>query len=448
MFVDILQIILIIFACVLTLHSLFNIYLTLYAWEDPLRIQAAKAPKLFKRPEHGFTVLLPSRHEELVIGETLRKLSQANYPSDMFELLVLCTPDDTKTISAAQKAIHAHKIPNAEVIVFNPPAGKSRGMNIGVGQAKHDLITIFDAEDDVSPEIFNIANTLYQDRGIDILQCGVQLMDFQKKWFSAHNVLEYFFWFKSRMHFYARMGIVPLGGNTVFFRADDIRSVEGWDEHGLTEDADIGIRLSLQGKKFGVMYDSKHVTKEETPDSIAAFIKQRTRWNQGFLQILNKKEWKQLASIKQILLLLYVLCGPTFMGLVFLLAPLILVFGYVVKVNVMLSLFTFLPLFLSLMTIIIGLVGLHEFGKEQKLRVRIIDYARLVVSFVPYQIILSVAAARSIIRALRSENSWEKTKHVGAHRSVHNQPGNKTYTTETYTDQSHTTTPTPGEIAL
>jgi glycosyltransferase XagB len=29
-------------------------------------------------------------------------------------------------------------------------------------------------------------------------------------------VLEYLFWFKSRMHYHATVGMVPLGGNTVF----------------------------------------------------------------------------------------------------------------------------------------------------------------------------------------------------------------------------------------
>ena len=32
-------------------------------------------------------------------------------------------------------------------------------------------------------------------------------------------MLEYFFWFKSRMHYHAAVGMVPLGGNTVFMHA-------------------------------------------------------------------------------------------------------------------------------------------------------------------------------------------------------------------------------------
>lgn len=414
--ISVLDISILVFSMLLAAHSFFNVYLALYAWSDPERMEAAKAPVDFLPPQHGFTVLLPCRHEERVIGETIRRLSQANYPTDQFELLVLCTPDDGGTISAARDSIKKYKINNARVIVFDPPAGKSRGMNIGLSKAKFDLVTIFDSEDDVSPDIFNIANTVFRTQYIDVLQCGVQLMDFDSHWFSGHNVLEYFFWFKSRMHYYAKSGIVPLGGNTVFFRRDDLRAVGGWDEHGLTEDADIGIRLSLRGKRFGVMYDALHVTREETPADVTAFIKQRTRWNQGFIQILAKKQWKQLPQRKQIFLLLYVLGGPTFMAGVFVTAPIIILVGAFAKVNIVISLLAFLPLFLSWLALLIGIVGLHEFGREQQRKVKLRHYAVYTITFLPYQIVLAIASVRAVMREMRGNTGWEKTAHAGAHR--------------------------------
>lgn len=421
--ISVLDVSILLFSVLLAAHSFFNVYLALYAWGDPERMEAARAPKELLPPQHGFSVLLPCRHEERVIGETIRRLSQANYPTDLFELLVLCTPDDGGTIAAARESIKKHSITNAKVIVFDPPAGKSRGMNIGLSKAKYDLVTIFDSEDDVSPDIFTIANTLFRTNYIDVLQCGVQLMDFDSHWFSGHNVLEYFFWFKSRMHYYAQSGIVPLGGNTVFFRRDDVRAVGGWDEHGLTEDADIGIRLSLRGKRFGVMYDAAHVTREETPESVAAFIKQRTRWNQGFIQILAKKQWKQLAKRKQIFLLLYVLGGPSFMAGVFVTAPLVMLAGAFAKVNIGISLLAFLPLFLSWLAVLIGIVGLHEFGREQQRKVRLRHYALFIITFLPYQIILAIASVRAALRQMRGNNAWEKTAHAGVHRVAKPVPG-------------------------
>lgn len=416
MFANVLEVALGIFAVALIAQSLFNIYATLYAWDDPQRMKRARAPKTYEKPKHGFTVLLPCRHEEAVIGETLRRLSLASYPKSKFELLVICTTDDQGTIDAAKASIRQHNIRNAKVIVFDPPAGKSLGMNIGLERAKFDLITIFDSEDDVSTDIFHIANTLFIRRNIDVLQCGVQLMDYGTRWFSSHNVLEYFFWFKSRMHFHAKMGIVPLGGNTVFFKTEDLKAVGGWDVHGLTEDADIGIRLSLQGKRFDVMYDPDHVTKEETPPTVPVFIKQRTRWNQGFLQILAKKEWQQLATWRQRALILYVLCAPTFMSFVIMFSPVMILIGILFKVAVIVSLLTFMPFFLSLLTLLISLIGLHEFGKDQSIKVKWYSYVWLILTFLPYQVILTISAARAFVREVRGSRGWEKTAHLGTHR--------------------------------
>lgn len=403
-------------ALVLLVQSLVNIQQTLFIWEHPNRLHAAGRPDTLENPLFGFTVLLPARHEHEVIAETLRRLSTAEYPAELVELMVICTSDDVTTIEAAENAIAEHGITNARVLIFEQPAGKSRAMNLGLADAKHELITIFDSEDDVSPEIFSIVNTLFIRRDIDVLQCGVQLMDFDSHWFSAHNVLEYFFWFKSRMHYFAREGAVPLGGNTVFFKAEDLKRVGGWDEEGLTEDADLGIRLSIAGKKFDVMYDARHVTREEVPHTTKAFVKQRTRWNQGFLQILKKKEWLSLRTLKHRVLIGYVLTAPSYMALVIVFAPLVIIIGATSKLPVVVSMLSFLPLLIALIMLMISVVGLHEFGKDQQLRVRFHHYLVLIVTFIPYQVLLAVSAVRALIREIRGSRGWEKTAHAGRHR--------------------------------
>lgn len=417
MLINTLQLLLILFVAILLIQAVFNIYTTLYIWDDPGRLRRSKAPRKMEKPQHGFTVLLPARHEAAVIGETLHRLSKVKYPKSRYELMVICTKDDKETINAAREAKKKYKIRNAKIVIFEGRPGKSRGMNIGLSKAKFDLITIFDSEDDVSAQIFNIANTLFIRRDIDVLQCGVQLMDYSNKWFSVHNVLEYFFMFKSRIHYFAKQGIVPLGGNTVFFQASDLKEIGGWDEHGLCEDADIGIRLGLKGKKFDVMYDPRHVTREETPHSATAFVKQRTRWNQGFLQILAKNQWKQLPTFKQTLLLFYVLCSPSFMTIIMLATPFLLALGFLFKLQVFISFMSFIPLFLSIFVLLMNLIGLYEFGKDQRLKIKLRSYVFLILTFIPYQILLVISAARALTRELRGNRGWEKTMHLGTHRS-------------------------------
>src|ERR1051326_1704967 len=286
------SLVLVIVALVLLGQSLLSLYLMLYSWEHPERLSTSRPPASYLSARLSFTVLLPARHEEAVIRETIRRVWTANYPSHLLEIVVICHADDTGTIAEAQRAIRDIGSRQISLVTFSTlPINKAHGLTVGFQQTSNQIVTIFDAEDDIDPNIFNMANTVILKEGVGIVQAGVQLMNFNDHWFGIHNCLEYFFWFKSRLHFHSKVGMIPLGGNTVFIRRDLIARVGGWDDRCLTEDADIGLRLSLLGEPIRVVYGAQHVTREETPDSTSSFIRQRTRWDQGFLQVLRKGTW-------------------------------------------------------------------------------------------------------------------------------------------------------------
>jgi cellulose synthase/poly-beta-1,6-N-acetylglucosamine synthase-like glycosyltransferase len=230
-------------------------------------------------------------------------------------------------------------------------------------------------------------------------------------------VLEYFFWFKSRLHFHARIGMVPLGGNTVFIRRRLIELVGGWDEQCLTEDADIGIRLSTLGEAITITYDAEHATREETPPSIEQFIKQRTRWNQGFIQVLRKGDWRRFPRRSQRLLAGYTLTYPFIQAFVGLLWIPALVMMVALKLNVAVAMLSLLPLYALAFQYTSGLVGLREFTRAYHLRMRVYDVAVFTLGFLPYQILLSIGAIRAVYREWRGRTNWEKTAHTGAHRT-------------------------------
>src|SRR5947209_9080202 len=180
---------------------------------------------------------------------------------------------------------------------------------------------------------------------IDAVQSGVQLMNHNTKWFCFLNVLEYFFWFKSSMHFFARIGMTPLGGNTVFVRRELMEQLGGWDESCLTEDADLGIRLSLAHARIRIIYEDEFVTREETPHTIQQFIKQRTRWNQGFIQILIKWEWLKLEKLSQRLLAFYVLILPEVQALFAILVPVAIIMLFLIKFPLWVATLSLAPLY-------------------------------------------------------------------------------------------------------
>jgi len=194
-----------------------------------------------------------------------------------------------------------------------------------------------------------------------------------------------------------------------------LRRANGWDGTCLAEDCDLGVRLSSRGSKVVVAYDSTIVTREETPHSLAALLKQRTRWNQGFLQVLRKGEWRRLPALRQRLLARYTLTGPFLQAFSGVVIPIGVAIAFWAQLPVLVALFTFLPVLPMAATLMFQVVGLRDFGLEYDLRIKWYHYARLVVGAFPYALVLAVAALRAVWREYTGRRNWELTAHVGAH---------------------------------
>lgn len=401
-------------------QGLFALYLMIYAWSNPDRIEHDSSPKDFFEPRYSFTAILPAINEAGVIGDTIDALSRISYPEHLKETLVVLRDTDTETIAAAQKAMDGLGKSNIKIqIISGPPINKPHHLNAALKVATGDVVCIFDAEDEPHHEIYDVINTVMIRDEADVVQSGVQLMNFDSNWYSIFNVLEYFLWFRSSLHFFARRGLIPLGGNTVFFKTDWVKRVGGWDMEGLTEDADIGIRLSNAGAKIRVVYDAKHSTQEETPPTLKSFVKQRTRWSQGFLQILFKGEWlkdTKKTDFSKRFFTLYILGWPMVHGLMFITIPISLSIAFLVNVHPLVGIVSNIPFLVLIAFLIIQNVALYEFLKIYDRRWSYKLIFKTIVWFLPYQLLLGLSSFRAVIRQIKKQTSWEKTEHTNAHR--------------------------------
>jgi cellulose synthase/poly-beta-1,6-N-acetylglucosamine synthase-like glycosyltransferase len=404
----------------LSVQSLHALYLMIYTWDQPEVERLALAPEPLAAPHLSFTAILPARHEEEVIQMTIDRVVRSNYPAALLQVLVVCSADDIGTIGRAAQKIDDLKqegITTAELVIFDDlPINKPHGLNRALRQARNEVVTIFDAEDEIHPELLNVVNTVMLNENVKVVQSGVQLMNYKSNWYSTFNVLEYFFWFKSRLHYHAKLGCIPLGGNTVFFGRDLLMRIGGWDETNLTEDAEIGLRLSAEGEPVRVIYDDRYVTKEETPPSLGQFIRQRTRWSQGFMQTLRKGTWKQLPTRQQRFLAFYTLAFPHAQAMLGLYMPLALLMMFTMEAPVVLALASFLPVLLLAAHFLTQTVGLYEFADAHGLKASPGTVLKMAITWYPYQMVLAYAALRALRRQLIGRGDWEKTKHVGALR--------------------------------
>jgi cellulose synthase/poly-beta-1,6-N-acetylglucosamine synthase-like glycosyltransferase len=398
----------------LSVLSAYSLRWMLGTWNSAAALRRRRAPDVVEEPAHGFSLIVPARHEVAVLGATLERLLLQQHPR--FEVVVVVGHDDPDTEDVAREyaAIDPDRV--KVVIDRHLHKNKPRALNTGLGACSHEIVGVFDAEDEVATGLLRVVDHHFQDPGVHVVQGGVQLMNFHSRWFSVRNVLEYFFHFASRLHLHAERGLIPLGGNTVFFRRELLEAAGGWDEECLAEDCEIGMRLSAAGARTVVVYDAALATREEAPTDVAAFMRQRTRWDHGFLQVRRKGEWKQLPTRRQRWSAWFVLANPALQGIGTVAALGQIVLAFAVHVPLGLTMLAFVPLLLTAVIVAVELAGLSEFSRafDQKARVR--DYAWVVVGYLPYHLMLAAASFEATRRARRGDLSWAKTHHEGLHR--------------------------------
>jgi glycosyltransferase XagB len=377
-------------------------------------------------------------------------LAQLDHP-DYWVVPIIDHPDDPGTAAIAHGKAREH--PGRVLVCPYPEEAEVHNKPIGLNAAVemlHELqipfawVGVADAEDLFHPDLLKLVDYRFRSTGAGIVQCGVQLMNFAsdphtlplpvgrlgraRRWWKAHasawwrvtNVLEYFKWFQSRLKLQAAVRVMPLGGNTVFFRREFLEALHQrhgsyWDEDCLTEDCKIGILASVLGFKVDVVYIEELVTREETPATLAGFIRQRVRWMQGFIHVFFERDWLRLPTLSQRVLAVYVLGFQFFQAATGLLAPVALALALFHKAPVLLTLLATVPLALSGLTVLLDVVLLAQFGQTFGERVRLRDYAGLILGAYPFQVVLSVAAVWATARFTLGRNDWVKTRHQGVH---------------------------------
>ena len=185
----------------------------LYGWKTPDQLRGSELHPCDvgeARAQMAFSVIVPARHEERVIGRTLDGLAQQRHAG--VEIIAVVGHDDPTTRRAAEAASRRHPGRIRVVVDDSWPKSKPRALNTALEHVSGDVVAVFDAEDEVHPDLFSAVERHLLSTGADVVQAGVQLVNFWSSWYAVHNTIEYFFWYRSRLHLHATVGATPLGG--------------------------------------------------------------------------------------------------------------------------------------------------------------------------------------------------------------------------------------------
>ncbi len=96
----------IVLAIALTVVATTTLWWMLHAWRSADDLRATQFSSSPRAARHRFTLLVPGRHEEEVMGQTLDRLAQQDHPD--FEIIAIVGHDDPGTELVVRQAAARH----------------------------------------------------------------------------------------------------------------------------------------------------------------------------------------------------------------------------------------------------------------------------------------------------------------------------------------------------
>uniref|UniRef100_UPI0025D2E050 glycosyltransferase family 2 protein n=1 Tax=uncultured Xanthomonas sp. TaxID=152831 RepID=UPI0025D2E050 len=362
-----------------------------------------------------YTVLVPMYKEPDVLPILANALRRLDYPTSKLDVKLVLEADDTETIEAA-KALGLEAF--FEIIRVPPsqPKTKPKACNYALRFARGQMLTIYDAEDKPEPDQLKRVVAAFRKSPADVacIQARLNYYNADENWLTRMFTLEYTLWFDFYLPALETLRIpIPLGGTSNHFRLDILRKVHAWDPYNVTEDADLGVRLTQQGYRVSVVNST---TFEEANVSIPNWIRQRSRWLKGYMQtwLVHMRDPVQLyrsTGVRGFWGFQLFVGGTFFTALA---APLMwLSYGLWLAVG---SKFfdPFFPpalLYLSLLNLLLGngfLIYMTLVAAFKRDYFRLAPYALTVPL---YWLLQSIAAYKGLWQLIRNPFYWEKTTH-------------------------------------
>jgi len=407
-----------------------------------------------------FAIMVPAREEVGVIENTIRRLEQFDYPKYSYEILiitdereVLSNPhENTTTIArmAAQEFNDKYHRPFVKVTMVpvafdgyypgqingkDNRSTKGRALNWGLRQIPDNvhMVGVYDADARTHPHLLKFVASRRLKLNIDVIQGPVYPVSNYHKITTVPDFagLHLAWWHRSS---YPKLGkerekLQFLAGTNYFIDKDLIRRIGGWDYEALTEDAELGLRLYSQEKRFAKWHPYEEI--EQSPKSFRAFFHQRRRWAEGFLQLVPQirktrmPKWEKLSVLSRIytapLIWVFTEIGP-------LLGPL-LYFTYIynkIPSSSLLTIYSYTLLAGSISYLVLYPLMYHKLhqyiepkpGKSK----RLLQYAKLGVLTIPYWLLQALPEMSAMKRHLLRQKTmvWKKTE-----RTDERAPGSK-----------------------
>ena len=230
-----------------------------------------------------YSILLPMYHESATLPQIAQALRSLDYPLSKLDIKLILEQDDDETINTA-KELGLEGIFEIIRVPDSLPKTKPKACNYALHFCRGELATIYDGEDAPEPDQLKKVVIAFQKapENTAVIQARLNYFNVAENWLTRMFTMEYSLWFDFYLPALDALRIpIPLGGTSNHFKMHVLREMEGWDPYNVTEDCDLGVRLTQRFYRVGVVNST---TYEEANNSIPNWIRQRSRWLKGYMQ--------------------------------------------------------------------------------------------------------------------------------------------------------------------
>ncbi|WP_018698066.1 glycosyltransferase family 2 protein [Amorphus coralli] len=383
----------------------------------------AEARLLHDRELPTYTILVPMFREPEVLPILANALRRLDYPLAKLDIKLVLEEGDHETIDAA-KALALEGIFEIIRVPASQPQTKPKACNYALKFARGEFLVIYDAEDKPEPDQLKKVVAAFRSSpdNTACIQCRLNYYNARENWLTRMFTLDYSLWFDMMLPGLERLKVpIPLGGTSNHFRIDVLRELHAWDPFNVTEDADLGIRMTQKGYRVGVI-DS--TTFEEANCATGNWIRQRSRWIKGYMQTFLVHTRRPVHLVRSIGVLgvigfLFFIGGTMLSGLLNPLFWLIFVAWLVTSTSGFDILFPPLLLYFALFNLLAGnglFIYLTMVAPFRRGWLELVPYG---LSVFWYWMLTSVAAYKALWQLISNPFYWEKTQHgISKHTAI------------------------------
>ncbi len=237
-----------------------------------------KSSKIF-----SVSILIPAYNEEDNIGKTIEHACESNYPKNKLEVIVINDGSKDDTLEVARKFLKKYK--NLKII-NKKNTGKADSLNIGVKEARGELIAVVDSDSFPEKDSIKKLTGYFSDLKMGAVTSFVTIRNKSVNFLTKTQALEYiiFAWTKKLLDYIDSVFVT--NGPLSMYRKSIVKEVGGFDKNTVTEDIELTWNILNHGYKTSMCLDAKVSTI--APARFKKWYNQRVRWGVGGIQVIAK----------------------------------------------------------------------------------------------------------------------------------------------------------------